>query len=579
MRREIAALEARKTALARTVAALRLEEATARVAAARRNVAALDDKATSTEEDESEEADEVEGMAEETAAEEEMAAANGERGGWTTKRASATSAVEASGDATSSKPPNDPPPSPPSPSFVVPSSSSSSSSASSSSCSSSSSSDDPADNHRSRVQFLDPDSDARDSSSDSDASDVDVNEWAERWEREQWERRRRVQLERDPDPDLDPDTDPDRFARRRPFSSRSTMGRVATGASDASGGGGRVLNAANFERLLRADVEDRVGDDDDDGRARGPCRACPPHARCHAFARRGRWTRGPQLPLAAARAATAAAAVSVSVSVSASSTDVAGFAAAAAASAAFRDAATRLATRPDGAVCARCGCDASSHATRRETAASRRAAAAAASAAASASAARASRVAAAASRARRAAREGLLLHETNVDAMTGAVRVACGDCGAARCPAFRVAYLDEDTLDPEVMLHCSTCGCASSAHDTCPKWRAEAAAREAAGRRRAEEEAAARRRTRAAEEAARDGGGDARARDLRALGLDARGASGDPTDAEVTRAYRRAALRYHPDKQGGDEDARERATAMFVAATEAFERLTRRGRE
>ena len=101
-------------------------------------------------------------------------------------------------------------------------------------------------------------------------------------------------------------------------------------------------------------------------------------------------------------------------------------------------------------------------------------------------------------------------------------------------------------------------------------------AREAAGRRRAEEAAAARR-TRAAAEATRNGDDDARAKDLRALGLDAReiGAS----DAEVARAYRRAALRYHPDKQGGDDAARERATEMFVAATEAFERLARRGRE
>ena len=333
-----------------------------------------------------------------------------------------------------------------------------------------------------------------------------------------------------------------------------------------------MLNAASFEKLVRADVEDRVGDDDDDGRARGPCRACPPDARCHAFARRGSWTRGPPLPLAAARAA---AAVSAGTDGS-SSFDVAGFAAAAAASAVFRDATTRLATRPDGAVCARCGCDASSHATRRETIASRRAASAFETAAASETAARASRVAAAASRARRAAREGLILHETNVDAMNGAVRVACGDCGPARCPAFRVTYLDGDTLDPEVMLHCSTCGCASSAHDTCPTWRAETEAREAAGRRRAEEAAAARR-TRAAEEATRNGDEDARAKDLRALGLDAReiGAS----DAEVARAYRRAALRYHPDKQGGDDAARERATEMFVAATEAFERLARRGRE
>jgi len=44
--------------------------------------------------------------------------------------------------------------------------------------------------------------------------------------------------------------------------------------------------------------------------------------------------------------------------------------------------------------------------------------------------------------------------------------------------------------------------------------------------------------------------------------------------AEITKAYRRAALRWHPDKAGGDEAARAAATHKFVAATEAFRALT-----
>jgi curved DNA-binding protein CbpA len=54
-----------------------------------------------------------------------------------------------------------------------------------------------------------------------------------------------------------------------------------------------------------------------------------------------------------------------------------------------------------------------------------------------------------------------------------------------------------------------------------------------------------------------------RRRDLATLGVD----SVSNLDAHaLARAYKRAALKWHPDKPGGDAE-------KFVAATEAFQRL------
>ena len=61
-----------------------------------------------------------------------------------------------------------------------------------------------------------------------------------------------------------------------------------------------------------------------------------------------------------------------------------------------------------------------------------------------------------------------------------------------------------------------------------------------------------------------------RRRALKTLGLPD---SGDmmPKMRELEAAWKRAAVKYHPDKTGGDEDGR--ATARFRASREAFELL------
>ena len=74
---------------------------------------------------------------------------------------------------------------------------------------------------------------------------------------------------------------------------------------------------------------------------------------------------------------------------------------------------------------------------------------------------------------------------------------------------------------------------------------------------------AARRGRRGAEDAA----ARTRARDLAALGL---GSGSESVGAHaLARAYKKAALRWHPDKKGGDAE-------KFVAAAEAFRRLRER---
>lgn len=80
------------------------------------------------------------------------------------------------------------------------------------------------------------------------------------------------------------------------------------------------------------------------------------------------------------------------------------------------------------------------------------------------------RVQAAKQRARRAALEGATLQETTSDMMTGAERLGCGQCGPARCRQFKCVFTEKDTVDPEIMLFCSTCGCEAEAHAVCPTW-------------------------------------------------------------------------------------------------------------
>ena len=186
-------------------------------------------------------------------------------------------------------------------------------------------------------------------------------------------------------------------------------------------------------------------------------------------------------------------------------------------------------------------------------------------------AARLQRVSKCASRVREARERGDTIRETHADAVSGAELAGCERCGPVRCRRFRCAFAEVDATNPECVMFCSDCGCAAASHPVCAEWAKRndeklAAQARAHARARAAANAAEERRAR------RRGDGDAaaqtRTRDLAALGLQP-GSEGVGAHA-LARAYKKAALRWHPDKKGGDAE-------KFVAAAEAFRRLRERG--
>ena len=147
------------------------------------------------------------------------------------------------------------------------------------------------------------------------------------------------------------------------------------------------------------------------------------------------------------------------------------------------------------------------------------------------------------------------------------MRGACGAC--TRCSGHEIWYTQACAADAEVMLFCSKCGCSSNDHAICPRWRA---ARDAA-RRREEAAAEARERARAAEARQTPARDAARRKHLAALG-----APSDADRAAAGAAYRRACLRFHPDKQAGrTAEEREAAQRRFCAAAEAWQALAELG--
>ena len=390
---------------------------------------------------------------------------------------------------------------------------------------------------------------------DETGAEAALEAWAEKWEREQWERR---------------DASARRAARGSEAGDENTLLRKKH-SEKLSSSSARVsrVDASGLAELLAASSRPSVGDKDHENRARGPCRSCmsraDPAARCSSFARRSGWrSRGAEALAPLARASPEDAAASAlafgCVSISAHA-----FARAAAAS--------RVEAARDGALCARCGCAAEAHASRQDTARMLRRSAAARDAAAEEETARLRRVAACASRVREARERGDTIRETHADAVSGAERAGCARCGPARCRRFRCAFAELDAANPECVLFCSDCGCAAASHPVCAEWerrndreRAEqvqAQARAQAAAQAAREERAARRGRRVAEDAA----ARTRARDLAALGL---GSGSESVGAHaLARAYKKAALRWHPDKKGGDAE-------KFVAAAEAFRRLRER---
>ena len=112
------------------------------------------------------------------------------------------------------------------------------------------------------------------------------------------------------------------------------------------------------------------------------------------------------------------------------------------------------------------------------------------------------------------------------------------------------------------MFFCSRCGCAAGAHSVCATWAAE----NDAAKRRAE--AAHRARAHAQAQA-----GAQLAMQQRDSLLALLGAPPNATRAQAAAAYRRQALRWHPDKQTGSEAARQAASQRFCAVADAWRQL------
>ena len=119
------------------------------------------------------------------------------------------------------------------------------------------------------------------------------------------------------------------------------------------------------------------------------------------------------------------------------------------------------------------------------------------------------------------------------------------------------------------MFFCSRCGCEAALHAVCSQWAARDAAKRAAA---AAAAAAAWRRSEAAHAAAQahaQGGSAMRAKHLSALGL-----RPDASLAQAGAAYKRLALRYHPDKQTQrDAAAQAAASARFCRISTAWREL------
>ena len=127
-------------------------------------------------------------------------------------------------------------------------------------------------------------------------------------------------------------------------------------------------------------------------------------------------------------------------------------------------------------------------------------------------------------------------------------------------------------------------GCDYKSHPPTARWRLETAAAERADRARFQRARAARdaARERETREASAVDESDRVARIALGLDTNANGginangndASARHTKRELDRAYRRCALRWHPDKFANEtEAARRDATRRFVEAAEAYRRL------
>jgi len=353
-------------------------------------------------------------------------------------------------------------------------------------------------------------------SSDDDIGEVHVSaetsqddeKWAERWEAEQFTTR-------------------ERKADREKILLENVQKRQSTESGPPRPPG---LKSDSLGDLFKAQerFSGAMGDADAEGEPRGPCRICGDA--CTSFARMSTWKR-PPLPKVDPE------------------------------SAEFASLYHSVALGLDGARCARCGCESSSHCTEKEFRKRERMDRAKEAKKQSKQEDRKARVRIAAERVQKARDQCETVIEMTCDGVLSAERRECTTC--ADCPGFRLIFPQSQATVPDVVCFCSMCGCPASDHVICENWSRQ----RDASRERYERHARAEQQRRAAK--------DARslstsfAQHYQTLGI-----SSSATQREISKAYRRAALRWHPDKHSHKvESERRSATNMFIRVADAFKAL------
>jgi len=341
---------------------------------------------------------------------------------------------------------------------------------------------------------------------EDDAPAVSTTEddlWAELWEAEQFSKRQqseRVNLY---------------HAKKR--ASKDTKTRHPSGVKLES------LSSLFEERVS---MKAAMGDLDAMNERRGPCKSCDT-ATCASFARFSKWPRAPL------------------TSIDPSSAEYATLYAS-------------LVTRPDGALCARCGCEASAHCTDLELRKREREETAERERVKTETDARLERVRAMAELVQRAVDGDRPIGQTTCDAIACHERLECTKCD---CSAYKLVFPESEANNPDVMLYCSMCGCRADDHKISEEYikmrQCEQARLEENYRRYRENQM---HHTQLQRESS--------------MHHEILGIKRDASKTEIAKAYRRAALQWHPDKhEHKTEPERKRATKMFIRITEAFKAI------
>ena len=351
-------------------------------------------------------------------------------------------------------------------------------------------------------------------SSDDENGEVDVraetaqddDKWAERWEAEQFTAR-------------------EQKAEREKILLEHVQKRQSAGSRLPRPPG---LKSDSLADLFKARERSSMGDMDAEGAPRGPCRACGEV--CASFARLSTWKR-PPLPTMDPQ------------------------------SPQFASLYQSLVLGLDGARCARCGCESSSHCTEKEFRKRERLDRVKEAKKQSEESDRNARVRIAAERVQKARDQFETVVEMTCDAVLSAERRECTKC--ADCPGFRLIFPQSQATVPEVVCFCSMCGCRANDHVVCERWSRE----RDASRERFERQTQAQQERRAAMDARNVS--TSLAQHYETLGVSSRA-----TRREISKAYRRAALRWHPDKHSHKvESERRKATNMFIRVADAFKAL------